>query len=233
MWTLLIEPIPFFIVGSKGGEYLFVSPGTYGLTGTISWTFNFDQWAIGTIIPAADAGKSFTLVYADKNDKTKDFKVVSYKVNKILRRFDEGDSYQMAPIQTDSGDFSLHPLISQNKVLMSHYKGKITILDLNLNSTATYDVPAYYGSGVGVLYDKNKIPYVALSEMVSFGYSTTLPQLFDFTKVTPMPEATENLTISVYVTGDCSYYVFDKYCNVAVVRLYDTCSASQTQKISL
>ena len=102
-----------------------------------------------------------------------------------------------------------------------------------VNTTVTYDVPAYYDdSGVGAFYDRNRRPYVALSEIVSFGFSTTQPQLFDFTKVTPMPTTLENLSISAVVTGDCSYYVFDQYYNVAVVRLYDTCSAAQTQKIS-
>jgi len=225
---------PFYIIENKNGNYLFVSPKTYGASGTISWTFNYAVWATGTIVPGGDAGKSFTLVYADTKSANKDVQVASYKLNKLLRRFDLQNSYQMASIEMASTAFALYPTVN-NKIIMSRFDKQITVLDLNLNTTDTYMVPGHYdlGPGIGTFYDKNKTPYVALSEIVSFGYSTTLPQLFDFTKVTPMPEAIENLSISAVVTGDCSYYVFDEYCNIAVVRFYDTCSAAQTQQISV
>jgi len=222
---------PFFIV-QKLDKYLFVSPTTYG---TVSWTFDYDSWAEGVMVPV-DAGASFSFVFTSKSDSNKEMHYASYKLNKLLKKFTLEESFLLTVLRTTSSSFGLYPLID-NKILMAYQDKKIAIFDLTQKNYVTYDVPAFYDSidGVGIFYDKNKTPYLALSEIVPFGQVSSLPQLFDFAKITPMPGMISNLTRSAIVTGPCHYYALDEFSNnIGIVRFYDTCNENSTkEKISI
>jgi len=222
---------PFYIVNyNRKDNYLFVSPATYG---TASFTNPFYLWGDGIVIPEKD-GESFSFVDATRYGTNKNVQIHTFKLNKLLKRFVVKDTFNLRTITTESDSFGMYQ-ITNEKVIMTYNKTKMSILDLTLRKVVDYDIPTFnHGPLLTVFSDKDKIPYVILSQDDAFGAASTLPQLFDLTKNTPLPGTISNITKRASVFGSCGYYVIDEYNrNVGVIRFYDACSSSQTNKIHI
>ena len=224
-------PRPFFITNAGDGNHYFISPATYG---TILWKCpNFGQ-AEGIVVPG-DNAESFTYVWNARGNLSV-VHIDSYKYDKAAKSFTLRDSYALTTtIQTKEMKYFD---LGNSKVVLT-YDSNVAVVDLALRNYKTFEVPAYYDSpkGVGILYDKNKIPYVSLAEVKEFGAPTTPPQLLDFTSgVTTMPGVIPDLTRTASVVRNCSYALADEFDNtIWVVRLYDICQGGGqgTEKISL
>jgi hypothetical protein len=220
---------PFWVVdiSKLRNEFLLVSPKTYG---EISWV------APGTYIKglfiSEDAGRSFSYVFPNSDNNGTVFSIVnSYELDDLGKNFVLQDSYNFT-LQAKLGQL-LSFLLADNMIVITHDK-KVTIIDLAQKSVADYDVLVNYNSpsGLGVFYDKNKTPYLALSEVGQFGQATTLPQLFDFTNFSPMPGAVANQTRTVTVINPCSFALIDEFNdNIGVIKLFETCNSKHNSKI--
>jgi len=223
---------PFFIVHVNGKDkYLFVSPATYG---TALFTNPFYPYGDGIVMPEKD-GESFSFVKVTKYDTNKNVEVHNFKLNKLLKRFIAQDNYNLTTIIAESPTFGLYQ-ITNNKVIMTYNDTKMTILDLALRNAIDYDIPAFPSGGpsLKIFSDKNKTPYVILSQDDAFGMISTLPQLFDLTNITPLPGAISNITRKASEFGACGYYVSDEYHRaIGVIRFFDACSSTQSKKIHI
>ncbi len=173
-------------------------------------------------------------ILINKNDTLpwKRANIDTYKYDKTVKSFVIKGSYPLTTNQTQS-EKTEYFNIGNNKIVLTHAKN-ITVVDLALKTFKISDVPAFYDSpkGVGILYDKNRTPYLSLAEVKEFWDPVTAPQLFDFSSMTTMPGVIPELTRTASVVGNCSYALVDEFDNtINVVRLYDICQGSQGTEI--
>ena len=196
---------PFILTNPIDMDHVLVNPKTYGF---LYWKCPNFHSSRGSLV-AGDAANEYFYVWNEFAVSN----VINIDSYKALAKV---GSYPLTINQTQKYENPIYFNLGNKKLLLS-FQENVTIIDLALKTFKTYDAPItsswQSNRDVGVFYDKEKTPYVLITQaQTNFGDPAHTPLLLDLASdnLRPIP-GFNPLTKSAKVTGNCGYALVDQF----------------------